>query len=169
MNKTKTSEGATPKEAPLKVILSWKSHPLKRSAGKSSIAVGAVALSIGFGGWYMESALFGALAGLVMFGSLAKFFLPTTYSFDARGVTVKSTTQTFTRPWNMFRSFYTDKNGVLLSPFIGPSRLENFRGLYLTFSDNREDVLEIVKKNVVPPEDIGSDDGDKVIQKGGDE
>ncbi len=157
MNKSETKEETEPQEESLEVILSWKSHPLKRSTVKASIAVGAVLLSVIIGSWYMESIVFGALAGVVMFGSLAKFFLPTTYSFDAKGVTVKSTTQTFTRPWKMFRSFYKDKNGVLLSPFIGPSRLENFRGLYITFDGNRESVMEIIKEYVIPPANIGAD------------
>ena len=134
--------------------LSWVSHPFVRSTGKSIIAVSAVTVSLFFGAWYMESIVFGALAGLVMFGSLAKFFLPTKYTFDSEGVTVKTTTQTYTRPWSMFRSFYTDKNGVLLSPFIAPSRLENFRGLYITFDNNRDAVLDFVKEHVIPPDDI---------------
>ena len=54
----------------------------------------------------------------------------------------------------MFRSFYTDKNGVLLSPFIAPSRLENFRGLYITFDNNRDAVLDFVKEHVISPDDI---------------
>jgi len=134
--------------------LSWVSHPFTRSRGKSVIAVSAVCLSVIVGGWYLESYLFGALAGLVMFGSLTKFFLPTKYTFDDEGVTVKTTTQTFTRPWTMFRSFYTDRNGVLLSPFMAPSRLENFRGLYLTFDNNRDEVLNFVRTHVIPPAGI---------------
>lgn len=139
--------------------LSWVSHPLKRSLGKSALAISSVLVSVIFGAWYMQSYLFGALAGLVLFASLAKFFLPTRYTFSEEGVTVKTTTQTYTRPWTMFRSFYTDRNGVLLSPFIGPSRLENFRGLYLTFADNRERVLRYIKAHVIPP--AGTDAEDK--------
>jgi len=135
--------------------LSWVSHPFVRSTGKSIIAVSAVTVSLFFGAWYMESIVFGALTGLVMFGSLAKFFLPTTYTFDPENVTVKTLTQTYTRPWSMFRSFYTDKNGVLLSPFIAPSRLENFRGLYMTFDNNRDEVLAIVKEHVILPDGVG--------------
>ncbi len=135
--------------------LNWVSHPFVRSTGKSVIAVSAVTVSIIFGAWYLESVIFGALAGLVMFGSLAKFFLPTRYTFDSEGITVKTTTQTYTRPWSMFRSFYADKNGVLLSPFIAPSRLENFRGLYVTFDNNSDAVLDFVKEHVIPPDGIG--------------
>ncbi len=158
MNEATQNTDMPETEAPApEVLLSWVSHPLKGSSTKAGIAVGSVAVSIIAGGWYMESAVFGLIAGLVMFASLAKFFLPTTYTFNKEGVTIKTMTQSLTRPWSMFRSFYTDKNGVLLSPFIGPSRLENFRGLYMTFSANREAVLQIISERVITPDVLGHD------------
>ncbi len=99
----------------------------------------------------MESAGFGLLACVIMFFSLSKFFFPTRYRLDEKGVTVKTTTQTFTRPWKQFRSYYVDPNGALLSPFAVPSRLENFRGLYITFKDNKDEVVEYIKAHVKAP------------------
>jgi hypothetical protein len=53
--------------------------------------------------------------------------------------------QTLNKDWSQFRSCYPDKNGILLSPFAHPSRLENFRGLYLMFEGNRDAVTACVK------------------------
>jgi hypothetical protein len=50
--------------------------------------------------------------------------------------------------WDQFRSYYPDRNGVLLSPFVRPSRLENFRGFYLRFDGQSEDVLRVVKERI---------------------
>jgi len=60
----------------------------------------------------------------------------TRYRFDHEGV----------------RNFYPDPNGVLLSPFSTPSRLENFRGIYLRFGDNRREVLAYLE-GIYPQEE----------------
>ena len=40
---------------------------------------------------------------------------------------------------------YPGRRGVLLSPFLGPSRLENFRGFYLRYGkDNKTEVDEFL-------------------------
>jgi hypothetical protein len=53
--------------------------------------------------------------------------------------------QELRKKWSQYRSCYPDKNGVLLSPFVRPSRLENFRGTYIRFWNNREEVVSFVK------------------------
>ncbi|MCJ7458582.1 MAG: hypothetical protein MUP17_06300, partial [candidate division Zixibacteria bacterium] len=50
--------------------------------------------------------------------------------------------------WGKYRSFYMDKNGVLLSPFEKPSRLENFRGIYLRFNQNKDEVVNFIKQRI---------------------
>jgi len=52
------------------------------------------------------------------------------------------------KDWTFYRSFYVDKNGVLLSPFERPSRLENFRGVYIRFHQNKDRVVEFVSSRI---------------------
>jgi hypothetical protein len=85
---------------------------------------------------------------VVLFASLAKFYLPTKYRLSDKRIMVKSTTQTVYKNWSQYRSFYPDRNGVLLSPFVRPSRLENFRGLYLIFENNKKDVIRFVENHI---------------------
>jgi hypothetical protein len=47
---------------------------------------------------------------------------------------------------------------VLLSPFAEPSRLENFRGLYVMFEGNRDAVTKFVQEHIRP---VGQASGDK--------
>ena len=61
---------------------------------------------------------------------------------------VKTTTQTLHKDWKVYRSYYVDKNGVLLSPFTEPTRLENFRGLYIMFNNNRDEVASFIKARI---------------------
>jgi hypothetical protein len=84
----------------------------------------------------------------VRVASLAKFYFPTRYRLDDTGIMVKTMTQTLKKEWTLYRSCYPDKNGILLSPFAEPSRLENFRGLYLMFDNNRDDVTAFCRSHI---------------------
>ncbi|HSG98833.1 MAG TPA: hypothetical protein VLB27_02220 [candidate division Zixibacteria bacterium] len=134
------------------VRLEWVSQPMRRSLGKTLLAATSILFAGLAAAWVMDAPGMGLIAMVIMFATLAKFFLPTRYTFTDSGITVKTTTTKFTRPWHQFRSFYVDKNGVLLSPFATPSRLENFRGLYLTFEDNKAEVVAFLKDHVKAPE-----------------
>lgn len=95
--------------------------------------------------WLISFSLFMvALSILILFGSLAGFYFPTRYRFYDDHLLVKTKIQSLRKDWSLFRSFYPDKNGVLLSPFARPTRLENFRGTYVKFEGNRDKVMEIV-------------------------
>ena len=83
-----------------------------------------------------------------MLGSLSSFFLPTQYLLDNDKVRIKFFFTIREKKWGMFRSYYVDKNGVLLSPFEKPSRLENFRGQYIRFDRNKDQVVNFVKSKI---------------------
>lgn len=139
-----------PGDASTEPSLEWRIHPAKRRPFVTVIvtlfilAVSFLVLVI------TESKLFSFFSLLVLFGSLAKFFFPTAYRLDPRGVTIRTSTQTLVKDWSLYRSCYPDKNGILLSPFPEPSRLENFRGIYLIFGENRDDVVAFVKSRIKP-------------------
>lgn len=131
------------------VVLRWSIHPVKRSA-KISIFV----ILFLFVVWFLVylttfSPLLTILSVVILLGSLSPFFLPTYYELDNEKVKVKFFFNTKEKEWSMFRSFYVDKNGVLLSPFERPSRLENFRGLYVRFNQNKEEVVDFVRSKIV--------------------
>jgi len=130
------------------VSIQWSCHPVKRRPLFSAAITLFVLLVIAMVYNTTQSAFFGLLAFIVMFVSLAKFYFPTHYRLSDKGVTVKTTTQTVTKTWSDYRSFYPDKNGILLSPFVEPSRLENFRGLFIMFNNNREEVISFVKSHI---------------------
>lgn len=128
--------------------LSWRVHPVTR---KPLVSFGVIALLILAPMLVYFSTLsipFAVLAAVVLFASLAKFFFPTTYKLTQNEIVISTFTQTMKKEWTLFRSFYPDKNGILLSPFVGPSRLENFRGLYLMFEGNANEVTEFVRGKI---------------------
>ena len=138
---------------PGQLLLKWRSHPVKQGGRRIWIVVGAlivfpVGLTLLYGPFY------GLLALVILGGSMAAYFLPTDYVFYAGGLESKflGVHRRFT--WAQFRSFYRDRNGVLLSPFPQPSRLENFRGVYLRFDGCAEQVMSIVTERVSAPAEI---------------
>ena len=128
--------------------IKWSCHPVKRrpllSVGITLLVLFIIAMVFNT----TQSLFFGLLAFIIMFVSLAKFYFPTHYRLSENEVTVKTTTQTLTKNWSEFRSFYPDKNGILLSPFAQPSKLENFRGLFIMFNENSAAVTAFVKNHI---------------------
>ena len=127
-------------------VLSWVSHPA-RARRKTAIfvllfmhacfiVVYSVSQSI-----YMVS-----LAGLVFMVSLSTFFFATRYEISKEKVKVKYLFKSVEKEMKQFRSFYPDRHGLLLSPFPRPSRLENFRGLFIRYHLNKPEVDAFVKK-----------------------
>ncbi|HKK21021.1 MAG TPA: hypothetical protein VJ983_06070 [candidate division Zixibacteria bacterium] len=130
------------------VLLKWTTQPMKDrpiAAVLVSIFILICAMLVFYA---TMSRMFGGLAALVLVLSLSKFYFPTVFTLTDHSVSVKTTTQTIRKGWEQYRSFYPDKNGVQLSPFAEPSRLENFRGIYLIFGNNREEVIRIVEQQI---------------------
>jgi hypothetical protein len=129
-------------------VLEWTCHPVKRRPLVSVLVTLFIFAVVAVVFYTTESKAFGVLAAVVMLASLAKFYFPTTYSLTHKRITIKTTTQTLHKDWSIYRSCYPDKNGILLSPFVRPSRLENFRGVYLMFNNNRDEVISFVKAHI---------------------
>jgi len=132
-------------------VLSWKVHPIKRNL---KVSVGVILLL--FMVWavvylVMQSVLFLAIAVMAMSISLLGFFFPTKYELYADKIKVKYVLTSLEKEWKNYRSFYVDKNGVLLSPFAKPSRLENFRGIYLKIDQDsqiRDKIIDYIKSKI---------------------
>lgn len=138
----------TAEAAPPTLPLEWSAWPAKE---KPLFTLGLVlfllAIWVGVGYIYRE-AVWVLLAVILLLGAVAPFFVITRYRLDEEGVSLKRYVTTMKKRWEELRSYYPDKNGVLVSPFDRPSRLENFRGIYLRFGGNREKVLAVLKQNI---------------------
>lgn len=110
-------------------------------------------LSLSWGADILAGALWGLFAGALLTLSLRSFFFPTRIRLDDEGITVKEPLFTRTRSWSSCKSLHLDRFGVLVSPFSFPTRLENYRGVYLRFSDNREQVLAFCRRHMNLPDD----------------
>ena len=139
----------------------WVNHPAAYN-GKRTVLV-CLFLVLVFVTVYFttNSPVLTSVAVLIMLGSLSSFFLPTKFKMDGDGIHIKTVSGQRSYNWNRFRSFYPDRHGVLLSPFTRPSRLENFRGVYIRFTDNRNEVLNRVER-MIDRSKTQKDDGNAI-------
>lgn len=149
-----TAASTEPASAPPEnVLLRWESQPAK-ARPRTAIAVALFLLLLVVIVYLLTySPLFTLAGALILWGSLSQFFLKTTFEFGDKMIRVKYLINKVEKDWSQYRTFYEDKNGVLLSPFVRTSRLENFRGIYIRFAENRDEVMKIVKAKINMPED----------------
>jgi len=129
-------------------LLDFVCHPARRDTRITTLVTIFIVVCIVIVWLISFSPLLTGLAVLILFGSLAGFYFPTRYIIYDDHLLVKTKMQTLRKDWSQYRSYYPDKNGVLLSPFGRPTRLENFRGLYVKFAGNREEVMDIVRSKI---------------------
>ena len=129
------------------VIFEWTVHPLAESPKRALVAILAPVLTCLLVYFWMQSWFWVGLAFLLIVSSELPFFFKTSYRFDEKGVSQKRGGVVQSRTWEQIKSYYPDRTGVLISPFIQKTWLENFRGLYLQFGKHREEILmHLVKK-----------------------
>ena len=129
--------------------LSWTVHPLVENWRKSVLlglflVLLLFIIYLGFQLIYVT-----VLSAIFLIGSLYKYFLPFHHQFEVDRLVITSCCYKMERPWETFRSFYVDANGVLLSPFAHPTRLENFRGVYVRFGKHSpEEIVNFITNKV---------------------
>jgi hypothetical protein len=130
------------------IRLEWTVHPLKAN-WKVSVVLIVFLIALCTGIYFSFNSLtFLFLSIIFLVGSLSPFFFPTTYILNDDSINIKSAFRKSSKNWSYYKSYYPDKNGVLLSPFPHPSRLENFRGIYVRFNNNKADVVDFVKQKI---------------------
>ena len=135
--------------ADLPTTLSWTVHPIVENWRKS-VLLGLFLALLLFGIYLgFQSIYVALLSGIVLLGSLYKYFLPFHHQCEADRLIITSCCYRLERSWETFRSFYVDANGVLLSPFARPTRLENFRGVYVRFGKHTpEEVVDFITRKI---------------------
>ena len=126
----------------------WNVHPLRENWTRSTLLfLFLIFLFLGIY-WLFQSVFVTLLSAIFVTGSLYRYLLPFRYELHEHELVVTAPLYRLTKSWDTFRSFYVDNHGVLLSPFTKPSRLENFRGVYVRFGENRSDVLDFIKDKI---------------------
>jgi len=137
--------GGTACPGPAPSQLQWTVHPARRRPALT-VATGVLVVLV-LVLVYVSFLQIGAviLSAALLLGSLAPYWAPTRFELTPEGVAVFGPLPVRQwRPWTDFRAFESATNGVLVTPFLRPSRLDNFRGIFLRTEDNRRAVVEFL-------------------------
>jgi hypothetical protein len=128
--------------------LSWQSHPAKeRPATAVILTIFIMVVMVAIYYTMERSFLMMLFSGLVLTVSLSTFYFPTTYTVDEKNVKIRYMFSVKERNLSAFRQYFPEARGILLSPFLSASRLENFRGFYLRYGkDNKTEVDAFVSR-----------------------
>lgn len=127
--------------------MKWSVHPAKRNRTKTALSavliiafLGLVALFYGI--------FWGVFGFVVLLVSVHSYFFPTSYEVSGDEVMIKNIFMTQKRRLSEFRRVYEGKNGVLLSPFLHKTVLNQFRGVFLLLPEARDEVLAFLSDRI---------------------
>lgn len=122
----------------------WKDNPGRLGVIALTALVAAVAGLLALGH------PLGALIGFAMIAfSTADYWMPVHFRLDHKEARRQLGPSVSSIAWTDVRQVREDEVGAKLSPLPNPeSRLEPFRGIYLRFSGNRDEVMERIRKEV---------------------
>jgi len=125
-------------------VLSWTVHLARTYPARAIVSVAFVCAAATVG-CVVAGPYVAALAAAAMVASLADFLFPVRYVITRDKARCKMLVNRAEIRWADVKRCYLDDLGVKLSPLDRSSRLEAFRGVYLRFADNKDEVIETVK------------------------
>ena len=119
--------------------LEWKVS-LGDANPKRRIVVIGFAFVAGIVGTLLLSFWIGVIGFIAILLSTMELFLPLSYRLTARAARVKNGLSVTEIAWEDVKRVLPVSDGVKLSPLKNPSRLDAFRGVYLRYSNNEDEV-----------------------------
>lgn len=124
--------------------MNWTVHLARENPRKTALALGLVA-AVAFIGFVVVGPFPALAASVITVLSLCEFLFPVSYEVGPNGARVRTLLRSTKVSWGDIHTCYLDDTGIKLSPFDRQSRLEAFRGLYLRFGGNRDEVIQAVR------------------------
>ena len=93
-----------------------------------------------------HSPIFTAVVSFLFVSALADYLFPVRFEIDAEGATCRTLAGRTRITWDRVRKYYLDDGGIKLSPLARQGRLESYRGVYLRFGGNRDEVIRVVRR-----------------------
>ena len=117
-------------------VKAWEKDPKKRPVAIVAIFIAGLA-----GLLILNHPLFSLLGMIVIFISTAELFLPMKFRVDANEARQSCGISVTAIRWADVKRLIKQEDGVRLSPFENPNRLDAFRGVFLRYASNEDEVL----------------------------
>ena len=129
--------------------LQWSVHPLVQEPRLKSAALClAVVVFPLMAALTFAAALYGVISLVVLVAALSRYLFPTRYWLDGSGLETDHLWWKRRRTWSDFGCARVHPDGLFLSPFRRPHRLDSFRGEFIRCRGNRESVTSFVERHV---------------------
>lgn len=130
------------------VLLTWRLHLAAQQPAKAVLVGACVVLTGVCAQLSLHNPWLTLASSLLLVSSVADFLFPVRYTLTTAGAEVRSWVSAQAIAWEKVRRCYQDAEGLKLSPLPRLTRLERFRGVYLRFAGNREEVLAVVQEQL---------------------
>jgi hypothetical protein len=130
-------------------IYYWTSFPLIDKP-RHSIFLAIVTVFVAYLLWELaivkwEQPLYYVLGVLIYLIALMPYLVPTSYYFFTNGILVQYPLVKAEKLYTAYGCFYADKNGIMLSTYKAPRRMDTFRGQSIRFSKTALERVEIIE------------------------
>lgn len=141
-----TNEQSVPLEPQAPNPLKWDVR-LGSEQPTKQLVVFLAAICAGIVGFLLLHQWLVAVIGfLAIIASTTELFFRTKYRLDSEGARAQCGMSVTSMDWVNVKRVIPDEVGVLLSPLEKSGRLDAFRGVYLRFAGNREEVLAKIRE-----------------------
>ena len=137
--------------------MTYTIHLARRRPTQAAAAVAVITAACLAAGFGFQSILLGLLAAALLIASVSDYLFPLTFTLTDEAAEARGPLHRRRLPWAQVRRVSRDNLGLKLSPLPQPSRLDAFRGIYLRFADNADDVRAFVAHHT-KAEAAGGDD-----------
>jgi len=132
------------------VLMSWRVGLASRdSLLKPLAAVFLMACVLALGAFIYRDVVLVSISAGILFLATADYFIPMRFWITREAAFRRSIFGVKFIRWSNVKHCYLDSRGIKLSPLESQSRSEAFRGLFLYFGDNRDELVETVR-NLAP-------------------
>jgi len=130
-------------------VAEWTVHPLAQEGRAKTGLLVAIIVGLTLGVFASFGGVGYSLVTLVvLLGALSRYWLPTHYCLDCEGIHSGHLGIRRLRRWDEFARLDVHREGIFLSPFVRPSRLDAFRGCFLRCHGNRDEVIDFARRQI---------------------
>ncbi|MGA1195369.1 MAG: hypothetical protein ACO36I_02585 [Candidatus Latescibacterota bacterium] len=131
--------------------MTWTFHPLKDESRLKSACLVLIIIATSFIiGWSFQSNTFAWVSFILLTIAMARYFLPTKYTLDETGVTISMMGHQKKFIWAQFKRADQHPDGIFLSPFSKPHRLDTFRGQFLKTGTQTQEIFHVIQQHTCP-------------------